>query len=137
MTSQTHVVMLSLRPTFVEHFISFIQNQHLDGSGPQAPATNHVWTETNVTFLLATRRAPRTQKADPRPHPDLNQLRLLTKHAPGCPCHHMLTIVQFPDVFAHIRPPDAGVTLYIHIVPQSQQHLQTGENQSELARQAM
>lgn len=43
----------------------------------------------------------------------------------------MLTIVQFPNVFAHICPPDAGMTLYVHVVPQSQQHLQTEEQHSE------
>lgn len=37
----------------------------------------------------------------------------------------MLTVVQLPDVFAHVCPPDAGVTLDVHVVPQSQQHLWT------------
>lgn len=39
----------------------------------------------------------------------------------------MLSVVQLPDVFAHICPPDAGVTLDVHVVSQSQQHLQTVE----------
>lgn len=46
--------------------------------------------------------------------------RDLTKHPSRCPCHHVLTIVQFPDVLAHVGPPDAGVTLNIHIVAQSE-----------------
>lgn len=47
----------------------------------------------------------------------------LTEHSSRCPCHHMLTVVQFPDVFSHVGPSDAGVTLDVHVVSQSQQHL--------------
>lgn len=41
--------------TFIQHFVSLVQNQHLDGSGPQIPATDHVYTETtqNIALLLA------------------------------------------------------------------------------------
>lgn len=37
--------------TFVQHLVSLVQNQHLDGSGPQVPATNHVYTKTKTTFI--------------------------------------------------------------------------------------
>lgn len=47
------VVMLSL--TFVQHLVSFVQNQHLDGSRPQTPATNHICRKTTTNkrqFLI-------------------------------------------------------------------------------------
>lgn len=106
-----------LSPTFVEHLVGLVQDQHLDGSGPEAPAADHVCTHTKVT--------PEGRGHAPRPHPDPTQLRLLTKHTSWGPRHHMLAIVQLPDVFTHVCPPDAGVTLDVHVVPQSQQHLWT------------
>lgn len=51
----------------------------------------------------------------------------LTKHPSRRPCHHVLTVVQFSDVLTHIGPPDAGVTLDVHVVSQSEQHLHTHE----------
>ena len=39
----------------------------------------------------------------------------------------MLAIVQLSDVLAHVCPPDASVTLDIHVVSQSEQHLRTRE----------
>lgn len=38
-----------LSPTFVEHLVGLVQDQHLDGSGPEAPAADHVCTHTKVT----------------------------------------------------------------------------------------
>lgn len=59
----------------------------------------------------------------------------LTKHPSGRPRHHVLTIVQLPDVLSHIGSSDAGVTLDVHVVSQSEQHLHKGQRpvQSEPA----
>lgn len=39
----------------------------------------------------------------------------------------MLTIVQLPDVLSYIGSSDAGVTLDVHVVSQSEQHLHKGQ----------
>lgn len=39
----------------------------------------------------------------------------------------MLPVVQLPDVLPNVGPPDAGVTLDVHVVSQSQQHLKEKE----------
>lgn len=46
-----------------------------------------------------------------------------TKHSSRRPCHHMLSIVQFPDVFTHVGSTNAGVALDVHVVTQGEQHL--------------
>lgn len=56
---------------------------------------------------------------------------ILTKHSSRCPCHHVLAVVQFPDVLPYVGPSDAGVTLDVHVVSQSQQHLNTQKRQSQ------
>ncbi len=55
----------------------------------------------------------------------------LTKHTSRCPCHHVLSVVQLADVLAHVGPSNAGVTLDVHVVSQSQQHLDTQERQNQ------
>lgn len=54
-----------------------------------------------------------------------------TKHSSWRPRHHMLAVVQLPDVLAHVGASDAGVTLDIHVVSQSQQHLHTKRTDSQ------
>lgn len=61
-----------LSPTFVEHFIGLVQDQHLDGSGPQAPAADHVCTQTKVTCLLAPDRSHLRAEATPQSDPALS-----------------------------------------------------------------
>lgn len=46
----------------------------------------------------------------------------------------MLSVVQLPDVLAHICPANAGVTLDVHVVSESEQHLQRRSGQSSLDR---
>ncbi len=47
----------------------------------------------------------------------------LTEDSAGRSSHHMLTVVQLPDVLAHVCASDTGVTLNVHVVAQRQQHL--------------
>lgn len=57
----------------------------------------------------------------------MNKLSLaaqtLTKYSPWCSGNHMLSIVQLPDVLTHVGPTNAGVTLNVHVVPQSKKDL--------------
>lgn len=48
----------------------------------------------------------------------------LTEHSARRPGHHMLTVVQLPDVLAHVCASDTGMTLNVHVVTQRQKHLQ-------------
>ena len=54
-----------------------------------------------------------------------------TKHSSWRPRHHMLAVVQLPDVLTHIGASDAGMTLDVHVVSQSQQHLHTKGTNSQ------
>lgn len=54
-----HLHMLSL--TFVEHLVSFVQNQHLDGPCPQTPATNHICRKTTDKPASASNKLPESQ----------------------------------------------------------------------------
>ena len=47
------------------------------------------------------------------------------KHSSRSSRDDVLPIVQFPDVLPKVGPPNAGVTLHIHVVPKCQHHLKT------------
>lgn len=55
----------------------------------------------------------------------------LTKHSSRRPCNHMLSVVQFPDVFAHVGSTNAGVALDVHVVTQGEQDLHPHMNHLE------
>lgn len=47
----------------------------------------------------------------------------ITKHSAGGSCDNMLTVVELPDVLTHVRAPDTGMALDIHVVPKSKENL--------------
>lgn len=61
-----------------------------------------------------------------------HDLLKLTEHTSWRARHDVLAVVKLAYVLAHVGAPDAGVTLHVHVVSQSEQHLRTRANsQSE------
>ena len=56
------------------------------------------------------------------------------KHSSRSSRDDVLPIVQFPDVLPKVGPPNAGVTLHIHVVPKCQHHLKTVRVNSQLKK---
>lgn len=47
----------------------------------------------------------------------------ITEHSAWGSCDNVLTVVKLPDVLTHVRAPNTGMALDIHIVTQSKKNL--------------
>lgn len=63
-----------------------------------------------------------TQTTSKALHTTIN-ISTITKNSARGSCHNVLTVVELPDVFAHIRATDTGMALDVHVVTQSKKNL--------------